>query len=71
MSSDFTEINEIIAGRFRSERLRLDLTHSDVARLTGYSRNSVVTWEKGAAIPSAVLSFVYDSGFDLQFVCIV
>jgi DNA-binding XRE family transcriptional regulator len=66
MSSD---LNDLYSGRFRSERRRLDLTHSDVAKITGYSRNSVVSWEKGTAIPVNVLGDLSAYDFDVSYVC--
>lgn len=69
MSSGDPVIDSHVAVRFRSERQRLGMTHSEVAKEAGYSRNSVVSWEKGASIPASVLGVMAPHGFDVQFIC--
>lgn len=55
------------SARFRSERLRLNLVHSEVVRQTGFTKTEVLDWERGSAIPVSVLKDLGLMGFDLQY----
>jgi DNA-binding XRE family transcriptional regulator len=59
---------EWISARFRDERARLDLTQAQVAKAAGVSRNTVVSWEKGAEIPSSALARLSTIGFEPRYI---
>lgn len=68
-ADDSSDPDSRVSWRFRQERLRLDLTHSEVSRLTGYARSSVISWEKGTTLPAAAIGELAPSGLDVQYVC--
>jgi DNA-binding XRE family transcriptional regulator len=59
-----------ISARFRDERARLALTHAEVGKVAGVSRNSVAAWEKETSIPADALALLSEVGFDPQYVII-
>lgn len=63
-----TTEDSILHTRFRSERLRLGLSHQRAADLAGYSRGSVISWEKGTALPADALERLAAYGMDVQYV---
>ncbi len=63
-----TEKDSILHIRFRSERLRLGFSHQRAADLAGYSRGSVISWEKGTALPADALERLAAYGMDVQYV---
>jgi DNA-binding XRE family transcriptional regulator len=57
-----------ISARFRDERARLELTHTEVAQICGVSRNAVAAWEKETSIPADALAKLFEHGFDPHYV---
>lgn len=54
-----------LAGRFRAERERLDMSTADVAHFCGVSVSSVFNWEAGRArIPLSAIANLWEFGFD-------
>lgn len=70
MSIGLTEENIIkeVASRFRTERLRLEMSQDDVAKVCGVSSRSVISWESGVKIPSHHLAQLARCDFDVGFV---
>ena len=62
--------NEVsfLNSRFREERIRVGLSHSETADACGYSRGSVIAWEKETALPAQALERLVSHGFDAQYI---
>ena len=59
---------ENLSARFREERLRLGVSHTQVGEICGVSRNSVIAWEQGAKIPADALMALISVGFDPMYI---
>jgi transcriptional regulator with XRE-family HTH domain len=57
-----------VSGRFRKERLRLGLVHSEVVKQTGFSKSEVLDWERGSLVPVSVLKTLRSMGFDIEYI---
>ena len=66
---DRQEVQQLLAVRFRNERLRLGLSTADVAHYCGVSTSSVFGWEAGRSkIPMFAATYLWNLGFDTESV---
>ena len=55
--------------RLKEERLRLNLTQTDLAAVAGVSKGAQIAWEKGTTTPPAAVLVAYaERGVDLDYV---
>lgn len=58
-----------IGSRLKEERLRLNLTQTDLASAAGVSKGAQIAWEKGTTTPPAAVLVAYaERGVDLDYV---
>ncbi len=53
---------------FKNERLRLNMTQTEVAELCDVSKKTIINWEKETPIPSDKLNLLACAGFDVQYI---
>ena len=67
--SKFPKPLETFGGRLKSERQRLSLSQTTVARVAGITHAKQVAYEQSARLPNAeYISAVHTVGFDIWFV---
>lgn len=53
---------------FKTERLRLGMTQTEVAELCDVSKKTIINWEKDTPIPSDKLTLLAVARFDVQYI---